>query len=91
MVDYKGRVRNVAVENQGSEELETEAGNLDTVEAGHLGRPGQQRLRFGQDHLATAFEVAEQAVTIGGTDVLLRLQQRARRRQCLGVALFLAV
>lgn len=31
MVDYKGRVRNVAVENQGPEELETEAGNLDTV------------------------------------------------------------
>lgn len=31
MVDYKGRVRSVAVENQGPEALETEAGTLDTV------------------------------------------------------------
>lgn len=31
MVDYKGRVRNVAVENQGPETLETEAGTLETV------------------------------------------------------------
>ena len=31
MVDYKGRIRNVTVANQGHERLETEAGTLDTV------------------------------------------------------------
>ena len=49
-------------------------GHLLAVQTGHLRGRRQQRLGLGQDHLATAFEVAEQAFFITQGDVLLFLQ-----------------
>src|SRR5688572_2190049 len=57
------------------------------VETGHFRRFGEQRLRLGQHHLAATLDVTEQALTVAEWNVLRFLDQRARRRQRLGIAL----
>ena len=59
------------------------------VEARHLRRLGEQRPRLGQDHPASAFEIAEQPLAVAQGDVLLVFEERAGGLQRVGVALLL--
>ena len=61
--------------------------HLLAIKAGHFRCFGQQRLRLGQDDLATAFEKAEQPLTVAKREVLRFFEQCARRPERLGVTL----
>ena len=64
-------------------------GHLAPVETRDLRRRGQQHLRLGQDGDAGAFEKSEQAVAVGDREARIRLDQRARLGERVGIALFL--
>ena len=49
----------------------------------------QKHLGFDEDHAATAFQIAKQALLVAGRQVLLLLEQRARRLERTSIALFL--
>ena len=64
-------------------------GHLLPVQPRHFRCGGQHGLRLGQDHLAAAFEVAEQTLAVAQAQVLLLVQQRLGGFQRFVVALLL--
>ncbi len=64
-------------------------GHLLPVQPRHAGGRCEHGLRLGQDHLAAAFEVAEQAFAVAQAQALLFIQQRLGGQQRFAVALLL--
>ena len=63
--------------------------HLLAIETGHLGRLGQQRLRFWEDHSSRPFEIAEQPLAIAQRQILRLVEHLPRRFERFLVALFL--